>query len=525
MRSMIKRGEFWIDVLLIALLGGFGIVFRTILWQNRMRMPPGDTFNFISGAQALMSGTYPPAEKRPPFFSFLIMLVDFVVQDPLRTAYLIVVASGVAGLILMYFVGRRFGIYRPVMAGFLFLALFDPTLSLYGVRPFSQGLFFALLALVVFLGVYVRDARWYPPAMAASLLAMALTRQEGILVAALIWLLLFFKLPWRKVVLIALLGCVFVLPWLVVVTRSTGSPFKLPGSTGYIEEFATGERGTTDPVAVWRGVVDISRGTWDAAWRSPVLEPPEIGEEEEEKEFSSDVIAMFGIGLFAVVGAAWMTVKRPKDMAIFAAAFVPIVVIAAWYRASGKYASPFISTWYVCAAAGVTGAGEILRRFLPKAGPWIRVAAAAGTLFIVGAVATPLALKATGTVTSELGMNWARVQAIRFVARTEQVVLFPERGLMEREYVGVKDNNGYPPYRGVYLDSVSEASVEEQREYAVQSGVELIIDDGSDISQAFIAYLESREEVTLDRYFVSYLEGDEAGQLIRLYRWHAGRQE
>ncbi|MBI1833789.1 MAG: hypothetical protein HYR90_03095 [Candidatus Andersenbacteria bacterium] len=516
LRARLRDPGFWIDFLVVALLGNFGIIFRTMLVQNRMRMPAGDAFNFINGATELLYGKYPPQEKRPPFFSFLIAILDSFIQDPIDTSHIIIVISGVLGIIFMYFIGRYFGVYRPVMAGFSFLALFDPLLALYGVRPLSQGLFFALLTLTVLLALHIKTSRWYLAAMALSFTALALTRQEGVLISAVVWALLFLKLPWKKVLLVALMSCVFVAPWFVVIARSTGSPFKFPGSEAYVEEFASGERGTKDPRVVLAGIAEISMETWAIAWNSSVLVTPEG---EESADNTPDAIAAFLVALLAIIGLGWMTVRRPKDMAIFFAAFALIVVIAAWYRASGKYASPFISTWYICAAAGLTAVSEIVRRLYSGAAFSGRLGAYIATIAIVWPLAPALAISGTSYIVSERGMNWARVQAVRYVRTFEAPVLIPDFTLLSRSYFGKVGEKTEPPHLGIYLINVSEQSVEEQRTYIISKGAQYIIDDGTEGILKLTQYLQERKEITLEKLFVSYLEGDQTGQLIYVYRF------
>lgn len=493
------------DLLFAGLIGVLALYYRWFLWGYRTRMPAGDTFNFLNATEALKMGLYPIAEKRPPLYSALIVIAEFFIHDPIRAAHIVSIICGAGALAVVYFIGRHFKIYRPVLAALLALAVFDPLLSLYGVRALSQSIFFFVLSLAVLLVLKARREWWYLILLAASLVSLPLTRPEGALIALVLWISLFFKLNWRRVVAVAGIACVLLVPWFVVVARSTGSPFKLPGSGEYALEFSSGERGTTDIVQVLRGVGEVSEGTWDRGWVSPA----EVG------------IATFAMGILAVIGLGWLLATKPKDGLIYAVTFGLVALIAAWYRASGKYSSPFSSTWYVCAAAGLTAIGFILQRLILKNKGVI--GGLIGTLLAIILVATTLPVSAnvtTGTVIGDMGLQWAQVEAARYVAQQTGAVLFSDTTLMSLLYLGRVGRSDYPPERGLYLAEILATSAEQQRSALVENHVQYIVDDGAENLQPLIKLLLNRHEITLDRLFTSSVPDDDKDELIRVYRFN-----
>lgn len=505
-----------VDIAIAASIFIVAVSFHGFLGMQRSLMPAGDTFNFIDGAQALSVGEYPINEKRPPFYSFLILLARPFESDPVVRAVAIAVVSGAAALAVIYAIGRYFKISRVALASFLVLASFDPLLSLYGVRPLSQGLFFALLALSVFLIVTVKPSRWYLITTGLVLAAMALTRLEGVIIAGVLWGFLFLKIPWKKALVVALAALILVVPWLIVVFRTTGSIFTLPGGGAYIAETKSGKRGTTDPLKVINGVVIISEDSWVNAWTIPKI--LERVEERGEVSYPVALLSHSGwlISILALIGLVWIFIQRPRDTLIYTVAFGLVVIIAAWYRPSGKYASPFISTWYFFAAAGVDAIRVIIGRLL-KSSAVDLVTVGGISLYILHLSIVPQAVRATGVVLAETGQGHALYQAIKEYSEKDNIVLLSVYSPMSVSCLGHfrhDDGINWRPQKAVYQDP--DKTLQQQREALLSKNVTRIIDDGSPELQQLINYLENLNEVHLLKRYYSFSPKVKEGEIVRV---------
>lgn len=516
--TWLRVPTFWIDIVLVGLLGSFGILFRSLLARNYMRLEAGDTFNFLYASDSLYSWTYPEMEKRPPLYPFLIALVRFFHEDQLEVAQYVVVVSGVIAIICLYLIGRHFKISRLALFSTLSLAIFDPLLSLYGVRPLSQGVFFAVLTITVLLVLKVTPSWRRITLLGLSLTALALTRQEGIIVAAALWGSLFIRISPKYVFRTLLISILALSPWLTVVTRTTGSPFRFPGSAEYVQEFTDGERGTTDPRVVLAGIAEISRDTWDTAWRSPILS---LDAQVRKQDISNASIAAFSMGLLAVLGLFWMLIRHPRDMVVMFGAFALVVLIAAWYRASGKYASPFISTWYLCAAAGLTAVARLVANIRQLAHMQfisaILIYFGAGVL-LLGNLAPALAQQSTGYVLAENGNRWAEVKTTRYAQTLNANILIPKFGLMSRSYLGRGGKSAEGLGRAFLPEEIEDLSLSEQVRYLDTYHISYVVEGNEPRFVSLIDYLKIHNRLVHNRLFVSYYNADEDGTIIRVYR-------
>jgi len=506
----------WTEVVLLACMAFLALGVHAFLASYREMMPAGDTFNFINASHALRHAKYPVDEKRPPFYSFLIFVSKPFITDDIDRATAISVLGGVGGIVTLYAIGRHLKLPHFALLPFLTTAVFDPYLTLYGIRPLSQGIFFGLLGLSVLLVMRAKEATGSLVFLGFVLTALALTRLEGIPIAILLWVYLFFRLDWKRVLVVALSSLILLLPWLVVVTRTTGSPLKFPGSGAYLEETTSGKRGTSDPLKVMNGVVTIVSDTWALPWKIPVLLL-----DTNEREGDPYLVSLFThagwlVGMLGIIGFFWLLVTHPKRMIPVVLAFGLVVLIAAWYRPSLKYASPFLATWYLCAASGAMTIGYILAKLLKS-----KIVGTAATALIgvytAFLILTPYAIHAAGLVTENFGDRYATMQAIKYVAKKEGVVLVPDYHYMARVYLGEVEGAAWEQRNAIYLHDFEEGrSLVEQRSYMIERNVRYVIDSGSERSKALLGYLSGRGELRLNKNFQSFTPKKEAAEMVSI---------
>lgn len=171
---------------------GIALAFRLAYLRWFKVLPPGDVFNFINIALGIPDGTYPPNERRLPFYPLLILLFSFLGWE--RAALVVAVAASLGALVALYALGRTLGFSKTSLAALLLVFQAHPQV-LIATRGYADTTLFALLPATL---LALFRARTWKGAVLTGVLcgALALTRYEG-LTAALVLLPLWFLSPGR----------------------------------------------------------------------------------------------------------------------------------------------------------------------------------------------------------------------------------------------------------------------------------------------------------------------------------------
>lgn len=204
--------------------------------------PFGDVVNFIDIARSLARFTYPLADKRLPFYPFLILLGHTLLPMFSWEAIAIAIAltMSLLALVLLYAIARTLHFSRPAtLAGLLLFASFFPFLA-YSIRGYADTTFLALLLAVILTALHIQHCR--APLLAGFLLGcLALTRYEGLVAGIVILMCLIFsrRLSWSQAARLFLIGLLTVTPYLAI-ARHAGRSL-LP--TAYLTQAADSEQG------------------------------------------------------------------------------------------------------------------------------------------------------------------------------------------------------------------------------------------------------------------------------------------
>lgn len=167
------------------------LVARLIYLRWFKVFPPGDVFNFINIALGFPEGTYPPNERRLPFYPLLILLAR-AVADWEQAALTVAIVASLAALVALYALGRTLGLSKTALTALLLAFQTHPQV-LIATRGYADTTLFALLPAALL--ALLRTRTWKGAVVTGALCgAMALTRYEG-LAAALVLLSLWFLLP------------------------------------------------------------------------------------------------------------------------------------------------------------------------------------------------------------------------------------------------------------------------------------------------------------------------------------------
>ncbi len=357
--------------LVLILLLALGIRLWLLAWWNPF--PFGDVFNYVSIAQHLQHLDYPVTEKRLPFYPLLILightLLPYVSWE--NVAIGIAMAMSLVALALLYALGRILAIQKiPLLVGLLLFMSYQPFLA-YSIRGYADTTFIALLLAAI---IAVLQARKQKLAILTGFLlgALALTRYEGVIAAALLGLGYIWQVPqWRQVGIMAAFASLALTPYIAIATHSGRS--LLPQA--YITQSNEGNQGYG--ASSWSEFSDNYFAIWDrlgllAVWRVPQY----LWEKAQEdligwhQYLVSEIIdPRKATALLALVGLAYLLWRRAwRQLLIIALPFLAISAAGAWWAPLIRYDALYFPLLIILAMGGLQALNDVLRRGL--AGPW-----------------------------------------------------------------------------------------------------------------------------------------------------------
>lgn len=351
--------------------------------------PPGDVFNFINIARAIPEGDYPPNERRLPFYPLLILLARSVLDwEPAALA--IAIGASLAGLALLYALGRTLGLTRTALVALLLVVQVHPQLMLAN-RGYADTTMFALLPATLL--AIIRTRTWKGALLTGLLCgAMALTRYEGT-AAALAIIPLWFLFPKgrpRRYPAIAALA--FVLSLLPYTALSLANDRPIFGA-GYIAE-ADGRTGygSGNIREFWESALGIWRrnglfGAWEI--------PRAIVRETIADPFAAPrILVQHGIepgeplALLALLGLLAFLFRRQWQQTLYLLTVTAAATAApAWFNPLPRYDIVVLPLLTLLAASGVTAVQRLIEHGTgksPVAGTAVRWLAGA-SFFVVAA--------------------------------------------------------------------------------------------------------------------------------------------
>ncbi|MEK7556425.1 MAG: hypothetical protein AAB538_00425, partial [Patescibacteria group bacterium] len=318
---------------------------------ERKIMPAGDVFNLQHIADFILRFDYPNRENRLPGFPALLLLTRPFPVDPVQAAVGVSIALSSLMLACLYGIGRTLGIHRVPLFATLSLSIFDPLLTIGAVRPLSDATFLFFLSLYLFLVIRVLAGEEAPAKrwlvfIGLATIAMMFTRFEGVVVAALTLPLLWFKLPWKKVVATIAIPFVTGLLWIPVHLHIHGS---LAG--GYIAAFAdpSGDFGNLSTVPS-KILIMVKSAGWGTAWTLPAYE---LEQEPNEEALQRLVIqGTWWLSILAILGIPWLLItKRSAALPLLLAAAGYMCILSLWFLYS-RFVVPLVPIFYLTVAAG-----------------------------------------------------------------------------------------------------------------------------------------------------------------------------
>lgn len=264
--------------LVIFLLINLAVRIKLLLWWKPF--PFGDVFNYVGIAQALAHFSYPVADKRLPFYPFLLLLGHSLMPGFAweTVAIAIAIIASLVALAMLYAIGRQLGFNKfAILLALTLYGAFQPFLT-YAIRGYADTTFVALMAVAILL-VLTINKRFAVPTLAVVLGCLMLTRYEGIVAVAVLWLLSLVHLHCLRVgrsvtaragIFMIIIILVVVSPYVVIAYRSGRS--LLPQA--YLTQAASLDQGY--------GAKDLGDlkgrywGMWDHLGLFDVYERPKI---------------------------------------------------------------------------------------------------------------------------------------------------------------------------------------------------------------------------------------------------------
>lgn len=356
------------ELLLAAATIGLGI----LLW-NTHKVAVDDQAHYITSGINLVSGqgfTNPAGEPEtwfPPLFPLLIGLTHLVVGDGLLAAKLLSLCASVVWVLAVHRLGRRIaGDAAGLAAAAILVAL--PVRAMFSVLSMSQALFGALLwsAVAAYVADLKDERRRTAPLVGLLLGLAALTRPEGLLVAALVvadraarsWP----DVPrraWRRAATMAAVAAIVVLPYSVYLYRTTGV-LAVTGKSAI--NLAVG-RAHTAGVPLYR--VDpeslaVEMIVRPGGLREVVRYARNLREEVRLLAGQLDYVWLWWAGL----GAWLLMLRRGNGAATVVWAVAPLVVMPAYVMA-GPFVVPYLPAFALAAGAGIVHAWQVAVRRAP----------------------------------------------------------------------------------------------------------------------------------------------------------------
>lgn len=436
--------------LLIVLATALGIRLWLLKWWNPF--PFGDVFNYVTIAQNLSHGFYPIAEKRLPFYPLLILLVHtlapFLSWEGVAIG--IAMAASLVALALLYAIGRHLGLKKvPILVGLLFLMSYQPYLA-YSIRGYADSTFIALFLASLLL---VLRARKHNVAITAGIVfaALALTRYEGVIAAAVFGLLYIWQIcltgrqaRWRQTGILIAVGLLVVTPYIGIAVRSGRS--LLP--TAYLTQDAEGNQGYG--ASSWHEFTDNYYAIWERVGLFALWTVPQYLWHQAQEDLigwhqyvvSEVVEPRKAAALLALAGLIYLVARRRWQLlVILLLPFLAISAAAAWWAPLIRYDAMFFPLIVLLAAIGLHAIAAVYQKSLaPNA--WGKYVYRLGALLLLFTGSAVWMLNLTQDTYYSLRKSRFRelafYQAIKTIRFVPQVVAFDNSKAIAIVYLGAR---------------------------------------------------------------------------------------
>jgi hypothetical protein len=199
----------------------------------------GDSYRILRATDYLKSFTYPSDEKRPPLFSALLLLSPLT--DAIAGSRVIMLMLSVLILTSFYFLLKQINLSLTENQRFfsmVFLAI-NPLFLYWSIRIYADSLFLflMLLSLNIFYLYQRHPQRFLLPALSFTTILAVLTRFEGYILFACLFLSIFLSVKKKFETLFYLIP--FILFLFMVIYFPQFSFYKNPIGSSYVDE-ATG---------------------------------------------------------------------------------------------------------------------------------------------------------------------------------------------------------------------------------------------------------------------------------------------
>lgn len=502
LRAFLRPRAVLLEGLLVVVLFSFTVGERSFLASHRQIMEAGDTFNFLSLAQAYSQGRLVKGEKRLPLYPLAIMVAwkGFGI-DPMTAATGISLLAGGGTIVLLYLLGRRLKILPLPLALFLLLWTLEPVTNSVGIRPLSDALFLFLVVAATYAVTVAMSSLGSTLRAGGAIALLMLTRFESMVLAPVLVSLLRLRMSWRRVLLAALPVLVLYAAWVPYSLYIHGT---IGG--GYFTEFTAKEGAVGGKLEdVPAKLKKIAGGVgWLRPWENAdyVLENPQPDQSALARIFSS---GSWWIGVLALLGIPWLLLTAKRSALPFFGVFFAFGGLYSMWVVYGRFVAPSMPAFYVSAAAGASALFVMSQRLLrPQV---LRGLAAAGiTALLVWTVydEVPGLLRTTvSRVFDNEGSGYSLVLAIRELTHREGRVAF-NHDLMAIIYLGIIGEPLAPPQRAIMLGEAAEVEkgktiadkTQEQADQLQQLNVRYLVERSEPRMLRILAVLKRRGVVT-----------------------------
>lgn len=476
-KDILRRA--WSHVGLLLVLG-VAVVDRILFLRWWKAFPGGDTYNFILGAQELLRGSYPIAEKRLPFYPLLIAGAHGIL-DWETAALAVALTASFVSIVLLYALGRTLRISKTALVVALLPFQAIAPFLFQSIRGYADTTFVALMlgALVVFQTLRTRRAAW---GLGVLLAAACLTRPEGIAFAITVLLLLTLG-PRRRLVIPAFAVVLLFLGSFAVFSLHVGRPL---APREYLLDAEVSEFGVTSTRAfaenygaLWQAV-----GT-DRLWGEPL---------RLLRDTTATTMSMFpqrvwsfltdpkeAPSLLLLAGLIFLLCKRRLAFLAILLPFLALAIPIAWWGVRQRFLIVLYPLPFLVLAAGAhtlmrSRVGRI--RHMGPIGP-------IGPISLLGALLLALSLgfwsrhtaaEAREVQAKNWGKDYAYYQAIEAARTLPGVIAFERRSSIVLALFGEVDNHGRAIFADVHLNTPHS---EEQWATLAQNGTQYIVIHGT----------------------------------------------
>jgi len=485
---MVFGRDWWADAVLIVCLLAVVLGVRVPIAADRKIMPAGDAFNLQHIASQIKYFHYPSKEKRLPFYPVLLLTGRALGFDPIRVSIVVSITASVLAVATLYILGRLLQLQRIPLLLMLGLSAFDPLLTLNGIRPLADSTFLFLICLSVLLCTYLllkekRSLRLALPVTGTVLSCMIFTRYEGILIAGLLLLVLFFRLTLKQLAVITAIPLILGLLWIPAYIKIHGSVSGL----SYITDATDSSGGFGEIAKIPENVTRMLNGSgFRRAWNTPALEL----QEDPATQAGWRVISSSGwwVSMLALVGVIWLFASQRGKSAPIIVTILGYTLLLAWWWVYSRYVAPLSAFFYFSAAAGLSFILDFTQRIgngrLPvkMASVSLFLLTCSAALILVWQEAPLLHHQSLAQSWENNGRGWALYQAITRHKKSGEKIALSSDQAVATLFFGYIDS---PPERGnqglgFYLNQYPDRSGQDIYEQLRQLQVKLLIETADD---------------------------------------------